>query len=169
VAQLQGHTGGIRGVAVSADGETIASSGDDGTVRLWATRSGLSRSVLEGHTAAVYGVALSSDARTVASGSLDGTVRLWDARRGVAAGILEGHTAAVYGVAISSDGRTVASASLDATVNIWDGASLSLARTLRPDRRYERMDISGLTGVTEAQRAALISLGAAERAADTSG
>ena len=35
----------------------------------------------------------------------------------------------------------------------------------RPDRRYERMDISGLTGVTEAQRDVLLALGAIDHAA----
>jgi hypothetical protein len=34
---------------------------------------------------------------------------------------------------------------------------------LRGDRRYERMDITGLTGVTEAQQTALVALGAVER------
>ena len=36
------------------------------------------------------------------------------------------------------------------------------AHTLRSDRDYERLDITGLTGVTQAQRAALIALGAME-------
>ncbi|HTX68986.1 MAG TPA: hypothetical protein VMH50_07535 [Thermoleophilia bacterium] len=35
--------------------------------------------------------------------------------------------------------------------------------TLQAERRYERMDITGLIGVTEAQRAALLALGAVER------
>jgi hypothetical protein len=34
---------------------------------------------------------------------------------------------------------------------------------LRPERRYERLDITGLTGITEAQRAALLALGAVEQ------
>jgi hypothetical protein len=34
---------------------------------------------------------------------------------------------------------------------------------LRPDRPYERMDITGLTGITDAQRTALLALGAFER------
>jgi non-specific serine/threonine protein kinase len=36
--------------------------------------------------------------------------------------------------------------------------------TLQVDRCYERLDITGLTGVTEAQRSALLALGAVERA-----
>jgi hypothetical protein len=33
-------------------------------------------------------------------------------------------------------------------------------QVLRPDRRYERLDITDLSGITEAQRAALLALGA---------
>jgi hypothetical protein len=37
-------------------------------------------------------------------------------------------------------------------------------RTLQGDRRYERLNITGLTGVTDAQRATLLALGAVEQA-----
>ena len=37
-------------------------------------------------------------------------------------------------------------------------------RTLRAERRYECLDITGLTGVTDAQRATLRALGAVEQA-----
>jgi hypothetical protein len=39
-------------------------------------------------------------------------------------------------------------------------------RTLRAERCYERLDITGLTGITGAQRQALLTLGAVEN--DTS-
>jgi len=42
-------------------------------------------------------------------------------------------------------------------------ASGTCLRTLRPERRYERLDITGLTGITDAQRTALLALGAAEQ------
>jgi hypothetical protein len=44
-----------------------------------------------------------------------------------------------------------------------DGASRATLRMLQPDRPYERMNITGLTGVNEVQRAALKALGAVER------
>ena len=37
-----------------------------------------------------------------------------------------------------------------------------LRHTLQSDRRYERLDITGLTGITEAQRDALLALGAVD-------
>jgi hypothetical protein len=49
-------------------------------------------------------------------------------------------------------------------VRLWEVRSGACLHTLWGDRRYERLDITGLTGVTDAQRAALLSLGAVEQA-----
>jgi hypothetical protein len=57
----------------------------------------------------------------------------------------------------------VASGGDDGIVRLWDTSSGTLQRTLRAERRYEGLDITGLTGVTEAQRQALLALGATER------
>jgi hypothetical protein len=49
-------------------------------------------------------------------------------------------------------------------VRLWAAGSGACLRTLRADRRYERLNIAGLTGVSEAQRATLLALGAVEQA-----
>jgi WD40 repeat protein len=87
----------------------------------------------------------------------------FDAANGDPVAILGGHTGAVRAVAVSADGRTVVSGGLDGTIKLWDSRSFALLRTLRPDRRFECADITGLTGVTPAQRQALLSLGAIDR------
>ena len=74
--------------------------------------------------------------------------RLWDAQAGQDLSSMRGHTAGVFGVAFSANAGLLASGSDDGTVKLWDTSSFSLMRTLRPDRRYERADITGLTGVT---------------------
>ncbi len=66
-------------------------------------------------------------------------------------------------------GRRVASASYDRTVGLWDASSTELLRTLKVEGRYERMDITGLTGITEAQRQNMLSLGAVDREAAETG
>jgi WD40 repeat protein len=93
---------------------------------------------------------------------MDGTVRLWSAPSGQPLATLEGHTGPVYVVALNADGSLLASGSIDGTVRLWEPSTAAALRILRSDRRYERLDITGLTGVTAAQRAALLTLGAVE-------
>jgi len=50
-------------------------------------------------------------------------------------------------------------------VRLWDAGSGACLHALRSDRHYQRMDITGMTGVTQAQRAALLALGAVEASA----
>jgi WD40 repeat protein len=89
-------------------------------------------------------------------------IKLWDTASGQLMATLRGHTGVVWSVALSRDGRLLASGGDDGILRLWDTTSGACRRTLRADRRYERLNITDLTGVTAAQRAALIALGAVE-------
>jgi hypothetical protein len=82
-------------------------------------------------------------------------VRVWDSRTGRQRAKLLGHTGALHGVALSADGRLLVTGGFDGLVRVWDARSGNCLHTPRSDRRYERLDVTGLIGLTEAQRAAL--------------
>jgi WD40 repeat protein len=67
---------------LSADGHTVVTGSEDGTVILWEALTGKQRLTFLGHCSGVHGVALSTDRRHLWTGSLDGTTRLWDALTG---------------------------------------------------------------------------------------
>ncbi|MCP4357165.1 MAG: hypothetical protein GY796_03990 [Chloroflexi bacterium] len=97
------------------------------------------------------------------SGSSDQTVRLWDVNTGECHNTLEGHDGSVWKAIFSPDGHSLASASDDETIKLWDVQTGKCLKTLRPDRPYERMNITGVTGLTEAQKTSLKALGAIEK------
>ncbi len=159
---LQGHTGWARAIAFSYNGEILATGSVDRTIRLWDVRSGECLQILQGHTDWIRSVAFSSSSEIVVSGSVDGTVRLWDISTGECLKILEGHTSRINSVAFSSNGKIIAACSRDGTIKLWDFESGKCLKTLRSERLYEGMNIMGVTGLTEVEKATLKALGAVE-------
>ena len=166
---LSSHTAGVNSVAFSPDGQLLTSGSDDETIRLWMVSTGQCLKTLTGHISPIQSVAFSPDtqkgvgSQTLASGSVDQTIGLWDVNTGQRLKTLTGHTDGVNAVAFSPDGRILASSSTDETIKLWNVQTGECLKTLRPDRPYERMNITGVTGLTETQKAVLKALGAVER------
>ena len=122
---LPGHKKETWSLAFSPDAQSLASSSDDGTIKLWDVRGGRERATLEGHGSLVTTVAYSRDGALLASGGFDKTVRLWNASTGEPLATLRGHDGRVRSVAFSPDGRALASAGDDQAIRIWDLAHSS--------------------------------------------
>ena len=117
-------------VAVSRDGQLIASAGRDQTahvVKIWNAQSRKEVRSLKGHAGYVWKVAFSPTGRYLASGSWDSTVKVWDLDAPDSAEpiTLRGHAGFIQSLAFSPDGRCLASASGYAghgEVKLWDAS-----------------------------------------------
>ncbi|MGW2183415.1 WD40 repeat domain-containing protein [Streptomyces sp. NPDC001732] len=112
---LRGHKGVVHALTYDPSGNTLASAGYDGTVRLWDVTDSngppTSSTIRAGDIGALYSVAYSRDGRVMATAGEDGTVRLWDANRQSSprpvGQIPSNGSGAAYTVAFHPDGRTL--------------------------------------------------------------
>ena len=163
--QLRGHQSKVNDVAWSRDGKWLASGGgsrDNEELFVWDMRSLERVRVLSGHPGIVYAVAWGPTGAVLVSGGSDGMLRWWDRQSGECVQTRRAHQGTVQSLKVSPDGRSLASCGDDGAINVWELASGKHLRTLRRDRPYERLDISGVKGLTEAQKASLRALGAIE-------
>jgi WD40 repeat protein len=133
-----GHTRYLFSVAFSPDSKSLASTSEDGTVKLWNLRTGEVSQTLHGPADRLTrSVAFSPDGKLVATAHHDGTVKVWDTTTGKVHRSLDGHTDRVECVTFSPDGRTLASSGYDHTVRLWslDGGG---EKTLRAHRENVR-------------------------------
>jgi cytochrome c len=117
-AQLRGHGGPVRAVAVSADGTTALSGSFDSSAIRWSLTRNAAEQVLRFHDDAVNAVALLRDGRAATAGA-DGRIALWSAGKPQPDTVLQGHTGPIVALAVSGDGAWLASAAWDNTVRLW--------------------------------------------------
>ena len=114
-------------VALSPNGEMLATGSSDKNVPIWDVKTRTLRHTLTGHRRNVKSVAFSPDSRTLAS--CGNEVRLWNTETGDLLHTLTGHRGVLWEVAFSPDGKTLAVAELGA-VSLWDVKTGEIFRTL---------------------------------------
>jgi WD40 repeat protein len=125
VTTLVGHTALPSGSAFSPDGSLIATSSQDGTVKLWNPNTGELLFTLAGHSGSVGYPEFSPDGRRLLTVAGDGA-RLWDVS-------LPGHEEVMalagpdamgnLAMALSPDGATLALGGVSGVIHLHDAAS----------------------------------------------
>lgn len=121
---LNGHKALIESVEFSHRGQVLASTSDDGTVRLWDVQRPTALATLQPGTGFVYASAFSQNDETLAAVTQGGYVALWDVRD--PRHPRELHTPIrlatddARSLAISPDSRTLAVGLTNSTVQLWD-------------------------------------------------
>jgi len=161
IKELPGHLKRIWSLAFNGKGNILASASEDGNILLW-DMSTFASKILAGHTSWVLSVTFSPRDLVLASGGADNTIRVWDLATNHCIRTLNGHTSRVRSVAYSSDGSFITSGSEDGTIRFWDSHTGECFKTLKNLRIYEGMNVSGVSGITEAEFITLKELGAIE-------
>lgn len=117
-ADMVGHGGPIRSLAVSPDGDNLLSGSFDTAVIRWSLKTETAEQVLRYHADGVNAVAFLKDGRTITAGA-DARIAVWTAGRPQPDQVLEGHVAPIVALTLSPDGALLASASWDRTVRLW--------------------------------------------------
>ena len=128
-AQLRGHGGPVRALAISPDGTQAVSGSFDTAAIRWSLKRNVAEQVMRFHDAAVNAVAWLKDGRIATAGG-DAHIALWSPGKPAPDRVLDGHKGPIVDLAVSPDGKTLASASWDHTVRLWPLAGGGARRVL---------------------------------------
>ncbi|MEM7124819.1 MAG: BTAD domain-containing putative transcriptional regulator [Chloroflexota bacterium] len=151
-------------LAYSPNGDYLAGASRSG-IFMWDMRSS-SFSLLPYHAMAEIQsarvVVFNAAGTLLVSGGTDRLVRVWDVETGAEVRRMAGHIADVTSLAFSPNDDIVLTGSYDGTIRLWHIHTGKFLEMIRIPGPYEGMNIAGVTGISEAQRAALKALGAVE-------
>jgi hypothetical protein len=124
------HPGLVSALCVSPDGRQVASSSDEGTLRLWEVAEGRLAAEL-GLQSRVHGLAYSVDGRLLVAGCADGTAHLIELPALETRRHLRGHRNGVTAVAAAGSRRLVVTGGEEGTVRTWDPVGGGARLTVR--------------------------------------
>lgn len=117
-----GHKNIVTTVALYSNGNKLASSSRDKSIRLWDANTGMElKKPLLGHTKWINQIAITNDEKYIISVSNDCSIRIWDLENGICDEIIySAHKGLITCVCISDDDSRMATGSSDGLIKVWD-------------------------------------------------
>jgi WD40 repeat protein len=128
------HSGEIKAVAFSPDGQYIATAGSDKLVKVWDLGNGHERFACVGHTDKVRGLGWSSDGKFIVSAGGEKNIKIWDAANGKEKLNIEAAGEEVTALALSKDGKHLFTGQLKVPGNPPNGLFVYETATGKPVR-----------------------------------
>lgn len=141
--QFEGHEFTVWSLAVTSDGLTLVSGGQDATIHVWDLGTEKEIHKFVGHEGPVYGLAVTPDNRRLVSiADKDLAVNVWDLETFDLISSLAPNSAHVATVDVSPDQRFIVTGSEEGIVRFWDADRGILLRKLDCGHRIYSMMIS---------------------------
>ncbi len=129
IDSIRAHRTSITALALSPDGEILASVGDDAGVNLWEWEKGYYTRTFLDHSSNILSLAITPDSKTLITGALDG-IRLWDLMKQRPLYTLNRFDHQTYALAIHPEGSILASGHQLGTIKLWNLKTGTLLGTI---------------------------------------
>ncbi|MEM9927615.1 MAG: WD40 repeat domain-containing protein, partial [Cyanobacteria bacterium P01_D01_bin.50] len=117
--ELTGHTRATTDISFTPDSKILASTSEDGTVKLWNIDNGQNLYTFDKHRNPFVSVSFAGDTNLLAAASFDGNIHIWNIKNKTKKYCWQAHNQGIMHISFNSDGKQLVSTSKDKTLKIW--------------------------------------------------